>query len=182
MVGILVMVGWAFFWLLLHFHLKAITVFPVIFLLTCCILGKLRGRCFKTVGPKYSGLLFKYLHKNISTLVAAGISYCAVFHYRALLKVSSPGQSACMALHPFPCPTWLPSPQAAPRVDHMLVVVRSADAVASSPGCSAKGVRWVLWAALPCVCPWGHAGLQLLPATLPAWIMGCPEWSGLCWT
>lgn len=37
-------------------------------------------------------------------------------------------------------------------------------------------------AALLCICPWGHSGLYRVPAGLPAWIMGCPDCSGLSWT
>lgn len=34
-------------------------------------------------------------------------------------------------------------------------------------------------AALLCICPWGHSGLHRVPVGLPAWIMGCPDCSGL---
>lgn len=102
------------------------------------------------------------------------ITHCSIFRYRALLKVLNPGQGACTALHPFPCPTWHPSPQAAPCALCMPFVVQSMDADASSPWCTAKGVRWVPSAVLLCICPWGHLGLQPVPAGLPAWIMAVP--------
>lgn len=50
-----------------------------------------------------------------------------------------------MALHPSPCPTWHPSPQAAPCVHPMWVVVQSMGAGASLPRHTSKGVRQVSW-------------------------------------
>lgn len=105
-----------------------------------------------------------------------------VFHCRTILKVLNPGQLACMVLNPFPCLTWHPLPQTGSCVHHMWVVVQSMDSGASLPWHTSKGVRKVPWQHCSASVHGGNSGLHHVPVGLPAWIMGCPDCSGLSWT
>lgn len=105
------------------------------------------------------------------------VTHSTVFHYWALQKVLNSG-AGCP--HPFPCPTWHPSAQAAPCVHCTLSVVESVDVDISLHQCTAKRMRWVPLAALLCNCLWGHLRLQPVPAGLAIWLTGCPDcyWQG----